>query len=108
MATIPIPFEVQTPGKLLDEGRLGLCSRFFIDINTGGELLSVVICVDGNDYAYQKQIQTVGRQTVEIAYQVSGRVYSIRLTGSLTIGQVEFFECWSDLDIGKEPQVAAG
>jgi hypothetical protein len=102
MATIPIPFEVQTPGKLLDEGRLSLCSRFFIDIDTGGELVDVVICVDQNDYAYQKQIVSNGRSTVEIAYQVSGRVYSIRLTASLTFGQAEFFECWTDLDLGQE------
>jgi hypothetical protein len=104
MATIPIPFEVQTPGRLLDEGALALCSRFYVDIDTGGELVSVVICVDGNDYAYQKQISSVGRSTIELAYQVSGRVYSIRLTASLTFGQIEFFECWSDLDLGKQGQ----
>ena len=104
MATTPIPVEIQTPAKLLDEGRLALCSRFYIDINTGGENLSLVILVDNAEYAYQKQINTPQRQTVEVAYQVSGRIYSVRLTGSLTIGQVEFFEAWTDLDEGKEPQ----
>ena len=105
MATIPIPFEAQTPAKLLDQGRIALCSRFFIDINTGGENLSLVILVDDTDYAYQKHINTTQRQTVEVAYQVSGRIYSVRLTGSLTVGQVEFFEAYTDLDLGKEPQI---
>lgn len=101
----PIAYEIQTPARLLDEGRLALCSRFYIDINTGGENISLVILVDNKEYAYQKHLNTTERTTVEVAYQVSGRLYSVRLTGSLTIGQVEFFEAWTDLDEGKEPQI---
>ena len=107
---VGIPFELQTPAKLLDEGRVALCSRFFIDIQTNGEQLALTICVDDVDYAFSTltgvYIDPVGggRATIEVDYQVSGRIYSLRLVGCLSIGQVEFFECWTDLDVGKEPQ----
>ena len=107
MATIPIPLEWQTPAKLLDESRQALCSRFYLDINTGGENMSLVICVDGNDYAYQKAIKTIARQTVEVAYQVTGRVYSVRLTGSLSIAQVEFFKAYTNLDLARDGEALA-
>ncbi len=99
-----IPVEWQTPAKLLDEGRLGLCSRFFIDVNTGGEDLQLTILVDGNEYPYPIQINTDERETVEVAFQVSGRIYSIRLVGCLSFGQGELFEVWTDLDEGRPPQ----
>lgn len=102
--TAGIPYEVQTPAKLLDEGRLALCSRFFIDINTNNEQLLLTICVDNVDYVYPLLISTAMRSTVEVAYQVSGRVYSIRLVACLSFGQVELFEVWTDLDEGKEPE----
>jgi hypothetical protein len=103
--TAGIPLEIQTPAKLLDEGRLGLCSRFFIDINTNGEDLALTILVDSTEYPYPLFINTPHRETVEVDYQVSGRIYSIRLVGCLSTGQVEFFEAWTDLDEGQPPQM---
>ena len=101
--TAGIPLEIQTPAKLLDEGRLALCSRFFIDINTNGEDLLLTILVDNSSYVYPIYLNTTGRETIEVDYQVSGRIYSINLVGCLSIGQIEFFEAWTDLDEGKEP-----
>lgn len=102
-----IPIEWQTPGRLLDEGRLAVCSRFFIDLNTNGEALSVTILVDDLEFNYPFAVSTTGRETVEIAWQVSGRIYSIRLTGCLTIGQIEFYECWTDIHEGDEQGLTA-
>lgn len=101
-----IPLEWQTPGKLLDEGRLALCTRFFVDIATHGEQLTVIVCVDDVDYPYPFPIGNNQRSTIELDFQVSGRIYSLRLVGCTTIGQVEFFRCWTDLDLGREPGAA--
>ncbi len=98
-----IPFEVQTPAKLLDNGRLDLCSRFYVDINTEGESLDLIILVDDVEYIYPIQISAAQRATVECAFQVSGRIYSIRLVGCLSFGKVELFEVYTDLDLGREP-----
>jgi hypothetical protein len=100
----PIPFEVQPPSVLLDQGRLALCSRFFIDLNTNGEELGLALCIDDTDYAYPYPIKTADRETVRVAFQVKGRKYSVRLTGALTVGQIEFYEAWAQIETGDEPQ----
>ncbi len=103
-----IPFELQTPAALLDQGREALSQRFYIDINTNGEALLVTILVDDIEYVFPnpttpRLLSTVGRQTVEMPFQVVGRIYSLRLTGCLSFGQIEFFEAWADIAIGDSP-----
>ena len=104
LAVTPIFIEWQPPSVLLDEGREALCQRFYVDIDTGGEFLRLTILVDNVDYVYPLLIHTNGRQTLEIDYQISGRIYSIRLQGALTFGQVQWYQTWTDIETGEVAQ----
>lgn len=99
----PIPIEWQPPSALLDQGRIALSQRFYVDIDTGGENITLTILVDNTDYPQATPLNAVGRQTIEIPLQISGRIYSIRLTGSLTFAQAEWYESWCDIHTGDPP-----
>lgn len=90
-----IPFELQTPSQLLDEGQLAVIRRIFIDINCMVEpgfvaqTLTPIALTDLTETTLAT-ISTSGRQTVEIAFQQSARQFSLRLTGCLT-NRIELF-----------------
>lgn len=97
-----VPFEVQTVSALLDEGRLALLQRVYIDINCNGETLTPTILVDNSDYT-QAAITNAARGTIEIAFQAVGREYALRLTGCVN-HRVELFGIDNDIATGDEPQ----
>ena len=92
---VPIPFEIQTPSQLLDEGQLAVIRRIFIDVNCQVEpasppqTLFPTALVDLVE-TQLAGITNSGRSTIEIAYQTTARQFSLRLNGSLT-NRVEVF-----------------
>ncbi len=88
-AGTPVAFEIETPSELLSELQRVTLRRVAIDINTNGEQITPSLILDNSVVALDNII-TLSRSTVERPLGKSGRVYGLRLVGSLS-DQVEFF-----------------
>lgn len=90
---IPIAWEVG--GALSDIGQTGLCQRLYIDINSGGQNITVAVIADGTTYSLAP-LQTSSRQVVEYSVGINARVLSVRLTGNVSM-PVELFGVEADV-----------
>lgn len=111
-----VSFEVESPAVLSDISKPALLQRIFIEANTRSQWLTPRVRLiapknDGSDEEEEvvltlSQLQSATRQTQELPVLRSGRLISIRLTGSLS-DQVEVYGIEADVDIGVEPIVTS-
>lgn len=90
---IPIQVEWQTPGILLNEGQKALTQRVFIDVDCNGQSLTPTLLVDealSPNFYTMPAITNMGRGTIEIPFQKSAKIFSVRLTGN-PIQRVTFY-----------------
>lgn len=107
---VPIWFEVETSGRALPVGQVGVVQRVYIDVNTRGEALTPRLVIDGGDVVdLPMVVSTTKRQVIEIpAGNVPARIVGVRLFGHIT-KRVELFEIACDVSVGEqEHQLSPG
>jgi hypothetical protein len=90
----PIPVEWQTPSVMSDATQLAMTKRIWLDLDPGGQILLPTLLVDNQDISLPL-ITGLGRQTIPIPWQTSGRVVGLRLTGNV-IQRVTLYGCWAE------------
>ncbi len=106
--TLPIVYEVETPGQALDAGQVGIVTRVYIDVNTRGDVLAPWLVIDGGDVvALPYTVQTTRRAVVEIPVDgVPARIVGVRLQGALT-RRVDLYEVAVDVSVGEQEHQGA-
>lgn len=97
-AGIPIPFEAQTPATLLEVGQVVRVGFVVVDALTNDEQLTAELELDGVVYPLGL-VQTTVRVKTELPVDRTGRVASVRLTGSLS-NVVEIFHIEAIISVG--------
>lgn len=86
-----IAFNVETPGVMVDDVVAGLVQRLYLDVNTGGALMTATVLIDEIAYVLPPFItNTRPLPPVEIAVGRWGRVISVRL-GTTVVNSIEVF-----------------
>jgi len=99
----PIRYEVETPGRALDLGQVGVVQRVFIDINTRGETLVPSLILDGGTVVpLPKVVRTPVRETWECGGGgASGRIIGVRLAGNI-LKRVDLYGIEMDVSVGQQ------
>lgn len=102
---VNIPFEVQTPDRLVDDADVGLCQRIYIDVDPAGSTITPTACFQA--VAQNGVVQYVevvlppftgsGRQTVEYAQNRTILSWAVRLTGSVAGQPVTVYGIEADI-----------
>jgi len=103
-AGVGIPFEVETPGVMVDDVIAGLVQRLYLDVNAGVALVTPTIVIDDVEYVLPPFINSARPlPPVEIAVGRWGRVISVRLNTTI-VNTVEVFGIEMDIYV---PMVTA-
>ena len=78
------PYQLETPGALVDVAQAGLIKTVWIEANTRGQAVVPTLVLDDNVLVVLPQFSTTARATVEIRVNRTARVVGVRLTANLT------------------------
>ena len=93
-----ISFDVQTSGILPKTSTFAVIDLLIIDLNTNGEQLTVVLDIDGTEYTLGI-VETTGREKRGLTINRTGRIISMRITGTID-AIVEIFHAELFLSVG--------
>jgi len=92
-----IPYQLETPGALIDVAHKGLVKTVWIEVNTRGQALLPRLVLDDGVLVTLSEIVTTQRETVELRVNQSARIVGVRLVGNLT-DQVDLYGIELDID----------
>lgn len=102
--SVGVNFDVKTPAVMADPNQVTRADTLVIDANTNGQSLTVHIDVDGTEYTIGTLDTTSGRRKHEVHIDRSGRLFSVRISGTLT-AQVEIFRVKITMNAPYQPMM---
>ncbi len=93
-----IPYQIETPGAVIDIAQKGLVKTVWIEVNTRGQSLQPRLVLDDGVLVDLPVILTSQRETVELRVNQSARIVGVRLVGNLT-DRVDLYGIELDVDV---------
>jgi hypothetical protein len=106
--TNTLPFQLRTPSFYTGEKYTGKGQRVIVDVNDGGNLISVFVSVDGTDYLLGTTDGAGKRAKYEFPYNIVGSLFGGYLTTVGGNGQIEVFRIALEVDASGADDVGTG